>query len=124
VPKLTVITRKAYGGAYDVMASKHIRADLNFAWPTAEIAVMGPDGAVNIIYRHELAKAEDPEARRRALIDEYRDTFANPFRAAELGYVDEVIHPRETRRKLIRGLDMLQDKVDTNPPRKHGNIPL
>ena len=124
VPKLTVITRKAYGGAYDVMASKHIRADLNFAWPTAEIAVMGPDGAVNIIYRHELAKAEDPEARRRGLIDEYRETFANPFRAAELGYVDEVIHPRETRRKLIRGLDMLQDKVDTNPPRKHGNIPL
>jgi propionyl-CoA carboxylase beta chain len=124
VPKLTVITRKAYGGAYDVMASKHIRADLNFAWPTAEIAVMGPDGAVNIIYRHDLAKSDDPEARRRALIDEYRDTFANPFRAAELGYVDEVIHPRETRRKLIRGLDMLQDKVDTNPPRKHGNIPL
>jgi propionyl-CoA carboxylase beta chain len=124
VPKLTVITRKAYGGAYDVMASKHIRADLNFAWPTAEIAVMGPDGAVNIIYRHELAKAEDPDARRRGLIDEYRDTFANPFRAAELGYVDEVIHPRDTRRKLIRGLDMLQDKVDTNPPRKHGNIPL
>jgi len=124
VPKLTVITRKAYGGAYDVMASKHIRADLNFAWPTAEIAVMGSDGAVNIIYRQELAKAEDADARRRELTEHYRDTFANPFRAAELGYVDEVIHPRETRRKLIRGLDMLQDKVDTNPPRKHGNIPL
>ena len=124
VPKLTVITRKAYGGAYDVMASKHIRADLNFAWPTAEIAVMGSDGAVNIIYRQDLAKAEDADARRRELTEHYRDTFANPFRAAELGYVDEVIHPRETRRKLVRGLDMLQDKVDTNPPRKHGNIPL
>ena len=124
VPKLTVITRKAYGGAYDVMASKHIRADLNFAWPTAEIAVMGSDGAVNIIYRQDLAKADDADARRRELTEHYRDTFANPFRAAELGYVDEVIHPRETRRKLIRGLDMLQDKVDTNPPRKHGNIPL
>jgi propionyl-CoA carboxylase beta chain len=124
VPKLTVITRKAYGGAYDVMASKHIRADLNFAWPTAEIAVMGSDGAVNIIYRGEIAQSEDPAAKRAERTAEYRETFANPFRAAELGYVDEVIHPRETRLKLIRGLDMLQDKVDTNPPKKHGNIPL
>lgn len=124
VPKLTVITRKAYGGAYDVMASKHIRADLNFAWPTAEIAVMGPDGAVNIIYRNELAKADDPVARRTELADHYRETFANPFRAAELGYVDEVIFPRQTRAKLIRGLAMLANKVDTNPPKKHGNIPL
>jgi propionyl-CoA carboxylase beta chain len=124
VPKLTVITRKAYGGAYDVMASKHIRADLNFAWPTAEIAVMGSDGAVNIIYRGDIAQSVDPGARRAELTAEYRETFANPFRAAELGYVDEVIHPRQTRLKLIRGLDMLQDKVDTNPPKKHGNIPL
>jgi propionyl-CoA carboxylase beta chain len=124
VPKLTVITRKAYGGAYDVMASKHIRADVNYAWPTAEIAVMGPEGAVNIIYRAELAKAADPEARRAELVQQYRDTFANPFRAAELGYVDEVIHPRDTRRKLIRSLEMLRDKVDGNPPKKHGNIPL
>jgi propionyl-CoA carboxylase beta chain len=124
VPKLTVITRKAYGGAYDVMASKHIRADLNFAWPTAEIAVMGSDGAVNIIYRGDIAQSADPAARRSELTAEYRETFANPFRAAELGYVDEVIHPRQTRLKLIRGLDMLQDKVDTNPPKKHGNIPL
>ncbi len=124
VPKLTVITRKAYGGAYDVMSSKHIRADVNYAWPTAEIAVMGPEGAVNIIYRAELAKAPDPEARRAELVHEYRDTFANPFRAAELGYVDEVIRPSETRRKLIRSLEMLRDKVDGNPPKKHGNIPL
>ena len=124
VPKLTVITRKAYGGAYDVMASKHIRADLNFAWQTAEIAVMGSDGAVNIIYRNEIARADLPDERRAELTAEYREKFANPFRAAELGYVDEVIYPRQTRLKLIRGLDMLQDKVDTNPPKKHGNIPL
>jgi propionyl-CoA carboxylase beta chain len=124
VPKLTVITRKAYGGAYDVMSSKHIRADVNYAWPTAEIAVMGPEGAVNIIYRAELAKAADPEARRAELVRQYRETFANPFRAAELGYVDEVVRPSETRRKLIRSLEMLRDKVDGNPPKKHGNIPL
>ncbi|MCB9538335.1 MAG: acyl-CoA carboxylase subunit beta [Myxococcales bacterium] len=124
VPKVTLITRKAYGGAYDVMASKHIRADVNFAYPTAEIAVMGPEGAVNIIHRRTLAKAEDPEARRAELVDDYRETFANPFRAAELGYIDAIIHPRETRARLIRSLDMLQDKVDTNPPKKHGNIPL
>ncbi|MFN3201702.1 MAG: acyl-CoA carboxylase subunit beta [Bradymonadia bacterium] len=124
VPKVTLITRKAYGGAYDVMASKHIRADINFAYPTAEIAVMGPEGAVNIIHRKELAKAEDVDARRTELVDEYRETFANPFRAAELGYIDEVIMPRETRQKIIRSLDMLQDKVDTMPAKKHGNIPL
>ncbi len=124
VPKVTLITRKAYGGAYDVMASKHIRADVNFAYPTAEIAVMGPDGAVNIIHRRTLAQAKDVEATRAALVDDYRDTFANPFRAAELGYIDAIIHPRDTRLRLIRSLDMLQDKVDTNPPKKHGNIPL
>jgi propionyl-CoA carboxylase beta chain len=124
VPKITVITRKAYGGAYDVMASKHIRADINYVYPTGEIAVMGPDGAVKIIYRKEIAAAEDPDGKRAELTEHYRDTFANPFRAAQLGYVDEVIQPRETRRKLIRALEMLKDKVDTNPPKKHGNIPL
>lgn len=124
VPKVTLITRKAYGGAYDVMASKHIRADINFAYPTAEIAVMGPDGAVNIIHRKTLADAEDPEARRKELVDDYRETFANPFRAAELGYIDAIIQPRETRQRLIRSLKMLENKVDTNPPKKHGNIPL
>ncbi len=124
VPKITVITRKAYGGAYDVMSSKHIRGDVNYAWPTAEIAVMGPDGAVNIIHRKTLAEADDPDARRTELVDDYRETFANPFRAAELGYIDGVIHPRETRQRLIRSLEMLKDKVDTNPPKKHGNIPL
>ena len=124
VPKVTVITRKAYGGAYDVMSSKHIRGDVNYAWPTAEIAVMGPDGAVNIIHRSTLSAADDPDARRAELVEDYRETFANPFRAAELGYVDAVIHPRETRLKLIRSLEMLRDKVDTNPPKKHGNIPL
>ena len=124
VPKVTVITRKAYGGAYDVMSSKHIRGDINYAWPTAEIAVMGPDGAVNIIHRKSLAAAEDPVAHKAELVDEYRHTFANPFRAAELGYIDAVIHPHETRLKLVRSLEMLRDKVDTNPPKKHGNIPL
>ena len=124
VPKVTVITRKAYGGAYDVMSSKHIRADINYAYPCAEIAVMGADGAVNIIYRNELKSAEDPAARREELVAEYRDAFATPFRAAELGYIDEVIVPRETRRKLIRSFEMLEDKVDTNPRKKHGNIPL
>ena len=124
VPKVTIITRKAYGGAYDVMSSKHIRGDINYAYPTAEIAVMGPDGAVNIVYRHDIAGADDPVARRAELIDEYRATFANPIRAAELGYIDEVIAPRETRRKLVRSFEMLKDKVDTNPRKKHGNIPL
>lgn len=124
VPKLTVITRKAYGGAYDVMSSKHIGADMNFAYPTAEIAVMGPDGAVNIIFRKELANAKDPEAKRQELVDHYRDTFANPFKAAELGYIDEVIHPHQTRPRLAQALKALKGKRDTLPPKKHGNIPL
>ncbi|CAG0990108.1 partial propionyl-CoA carboxylase beta chain, partial [Anaerolineae bacterium] len=124
VPKITVITRKAYGGAYDVMSSKHIRGDLNYAWPTAEIAVMGPDGAVSIIYREEIANAADPEATRQKLTQEYRDHFANPYVAASRGYVDDVIEPHQTRAKLIAGLEMLQNKRDTNPPKKHGNIPL
>ncbi len=124
VPKITVITRKAYGGAYDVMNSKHIRGDLNYAWPTAEIAVMGPDGAVNIIYREEIANAADPEAMRQKLTQEYRDHFANPYVAASRGYVDDVIEPHQTRAKLIAALEMLQNKRDTNPPKKHGNLPL
>jgi len=124
VPKITVVTRKAYGGAYCVMNSKHIRADLNLAWPTAEIAVMGPDGAVNIIYRKELAEAENPLARKAELVDQYREHFANPFVAAELGYIDDVIEPSETRPRLINALHMLQNKRDQNPPKKHGNIPL
>ncbi len=124
VPKLTVITRKAYGGAYDVMSSKHIRSDMNFAWPTAEIAVMGAEGAVSIIYREELAAAADPEAERTRLVEAYRSAFANPFIAAARGYVDDVIRPSETRFRLIRALEMLADKRDTNPRKKHGNIPL
>jgi propionyl-CoA carboxylase beta chain len=124
VPKLTVITRKAYGGAYDVMSSKHVRADFNFAWPTAEVAVMGPDGAVNIIFRNELAEADDPDARRAELIAEYRERFANPYTAAERGYVDEVIEPRRTRPVLIDALKTSITKRERRPPRKHGNIPL
>jgi propionyl-CoA carboxylase beta chain len=124
VPKITVITRKAYGGAYDVMASKHIRADLNFAYPTAEIAVMGPEGAVNIIFRNELSLAEDVAKVREQLVRQYRETFANPYKACELGYVDEVIFPEETRAKLIRGLELLKNKRQEPPHRKHGNIPL
>ena len=124
VPKVTLITRKAYGGAYDVMASKHIRADINYAYPTAEIAVMGPEGAVNIIFRNELQKAADPNAERQKLVNDYREKFANPFKAAELGYIDEVIRPEQTRGKIIRALEMLKDKRQENPPRKHGNIPL
>src|SRR5215475_8822636 len=124
VPKLTVITRKAYGGAYDVMSSKHIRADINFAYPTAEVAVMGPEGAINIMYRRELAQAEDPTRLRAELAGEYRQRFANPYRAAELGFIDQVIHPEETRPKLIRALTMLANKRQENLPRKHGNIPL
>jgi propionyl-CoA carboxylase beta chain len=124
VPKLTVITRKAYGGAYDVMSSKHIRGDANFAWPTAEIAVMGPEGAVNILYRREMDGAPDPAAFREAKIREYREKFANPYIAAERGYVDEVIEPRDTRARLCAMLEVLKTKRDTNPPRKHGNIPL
>jgi propionyl-CoA carboxylase beta chain len=124
VPKVTVITRKAYGGAYDVMASKHIRADVNFAWPTAEIAVMGPEGAVNIVFKGELDRAADKDAARARYIAEYRDKFANPYKAAELGYIDEVIRPRTTRARLVRSLRMLKNKRQDNPPKKHGNIPL
>ena len=124
VPKITVITRKAYGGAYCVMSSKHIRTDLNYAYPTAEIAVMGPEGAVNVLFRKELARAEDPEALRAAKVREFRDKFANPYVAVDRGFVDEVIFPRQTRRKVIAGLDMTKNKREKNPPRKHGNIPL
>ncbi|MFL5940487.1 MAG: acyl-CoA carboxylase subunit beta [Gaiellaceae bacterium] len=124
VPKLAVITRKAYGGAYDVMSSKHIRADFNFAWPTAEVAVMGPEGAVNIIFRKQLEDAEDPDARRSELIDDYRERFANPFVAAERGYVDEVIEPRRTRPVLVDALETAVTKRERRPSRKHGNIPL
>ncbi|MCA9996009.1 MAG: acyl-CoA carboxylase subunit beta [Anaerolineales bacterium] len=124
VPKITVVTRKAYGGAYCVMNSKHIRSDLNLAWPTAEIAVMGSEGAVNIIFRRELAGADDPEVRRTELVDDYRETFANPYVAARRGYIDDVIEPSQTRPRLINALSMLQNKRDQNPPKKHGNIPL
>ena len=124
VPKLTVITRKAYGGAYDVMSSKHIRADMNFAWPSAEIAVMGAEGAAEIIFRREIAAATDPEATRAARIDEYRERFANPLAAAERGYIDDVILPRTTRRRLIEALTLLANKRQSLPPKKHGNLPL
>src|SRR5579862_8761221 len=124
VPKITVITRKAYGGAYCVMGSKHLRTDVNLAWPTAEIAVMGADGAVNILFKDEIDKAANPEQRRKELIAEYTEKFNNPYIAAARGYVDEVIEPRFTRTKLITGLEMLKNKRDSNPPKKHGNIPL
>jgi propionyl-CoA carboxylase beta chain len=124
VPKVTVITRKAYGGAYDVMGSKHLRADVNLAWPTAEIAVMGAQGAANILYRRELADAEDPEAKRKELVADYEDHFANPYIAAERGYVDGVIRPGSTRRELVRALRLLRTKRESLPPKKHGNIPL
>jgi propionyl-CoA carboxylase beta chain len=124
VPKITVITRKAYGGAYCVMGSKHIRTDVNLAWPTAEIAVMGPEGAVNIVYRRELVAAKDQAAVRQQKVEEFKERFANPFVAAERGYVDDVIEPRETRPRVIRALRMLETKVDTMPRKKHGNIPL
>jgi propionyl-CoA carboxylase beta chain len=124
VPKITIITRKAYGGAYDVMSSKHVRGDISYAWPTAEIAVMGPEGAVNIIFRKELAAADDPETRRAELVAEYREQFANPYVAAARGYIDDVIEPGETRPRIIEALKMLQNKRDANPPKKHGNIPL
>ena len=124
VPKVTVIVRKAYGGAYCVMASKHIRTDLNYAWPGAEIAVMGPEGAVNVLYRRELEQAEDPARVRADRISAYRARFANPYAAAERGYVDEVILPRATRRKLTTSLASLATKRDRNPAKKHGNIPL
>jgi propionyl-CoA carboxylase beta chain len=124
VPRITVITRKAYGGAYDVMNSKHIGGDLNFAWPTAEIAVMGPKSAVEIIYRREIAAADDPEAKKDEFIEQYREKFAHPYVAAEYGYVDDVIKPSETRERLIRGFDMLENKVVNPPRKKHGNLPL
>jgi propionyl-CoA carboxylase beta chain len=124
VPKVTVITRKAYGGAYDVMSSKHIRGDLNYAYPTAEIAVMGPDGAVNIVFRDEIEKATDAKREHARLVDDYLRTFATPFKAAELGYIDEIIMPEDTRPRLIRSLQVLENKRDKNPPKKHGNIPL
>jgi propionyl-CoA carboxylase beta chain len=124
VPKVTVITRKAYGGAYDVMSSKHIRGDVNLAWPQAEIAVMGPKGAVEVLFRKEIASADDPEALTEARIEEYQEKFAHPYIAAARGYIDDVIDPRETRPRLINALDMLQNKRDENPTRKHGNIPL
>jgi len=124
VPKITVITRKAYGGAYCVMSSKHIRTDVNYAWPTAEIAVMGAEGAVNILYKRELDAAADVTAARAAKIAEYREKFANPYIAAQRGFVDEIIQPRQTRAKLITALAALETKRDKNPPKKHGNIPL
>jgi len=124
VPKITVITRKAYGGAYCVMASKHIRTDVNFAWPSAEIAVMGAEGAVGVLYRREIAQAEDSDAERKARVNELEEKFANPYVAAQRGFLDEVIEPAQTRPKLIRALRLLENKRETNPPRKHGNIPL
>jgi propionyl-CoA carboxylase beta chain len=124
VPKITVITRKAYGGAYCVMASKHLRTDLNYAYPTAEIAVMGPEGAINILYRNDLKSAQNPEELREEKVEEFRNKFASPYIAAQRGFIDEIIEPRVTRAKLITGLRMLQNKKDTSPLKKHGNIPL
>ncbi|HEV1998274.1 MAG TPA: carboxyl transferase domain-containing protein, partial [Candidatus Dormibacteraeota bacterium] len=124
VPKLTVITRKAYGGAYDVMCSKHIRADYNVAWPSAKIAVMGPQGAVSIISRREISSAPDPAVKTKELVDDYIEKFANPYFAAERGYIDDIIEPQQTRPRLISALNALQDKTVVRPARKHGNIPL
>ena len=124
VPKITVITRKAYGGAYDVMSSKHHGGDINYAYPTAELAVMGPEGAVNIIFKKEIESADDPETTRDRLVEEYRNNFASPFKAAELGYIDQIIFPENTRPRLIQALMMLKDKKDAIPRRKHGNTPL
>jgi len=124
VPKVTIIIRKAIGGAYDAMGSKHLRGDLNFAWPTAEIAVMGPDAAINIVFRSELQRAEDQEAARQRLVEDYKEKFANPYVAATRGYIDDVIDPRDTRFKIFRALEILRNKTDSNPPKKHGNIPL
>jgi acetyl-CoA carboxylase carboxyltransferase component len=124
VPRVTVITRKAYGGAYIVMNSKHLRGDMTLAWPTAEIAVMGPEGAVNIVFRREIERAEDPEARRAELIAEYQAKFATPYAAAERGFIDDVIEPALTRSRLVRALRMLETKREAVPARKHGNIPL
>jgi propionyl-CoA carboxylase beta chain len=124
VPKVTVIVRKAYGGAYDVMSSKHIRGDINYAWPTAEIAVMGPEGAVNIVFKDEIERSDNPEETRKRLVAEYQEKYANPLVAAARGFIDDVIEPRQTRPRLISALRMLRNKRDTNPPKKHGNIPL
>jgi propionyl-CoA carboxylase beta chain len=124
VPKLTVITRKAYGGAYDVMSSKHVKADINYAWPTAEIAVMGPKGAVEIIFKKEIAESKDPEKAVEQKVEEFVEKFANPYIAAEKGYIDDVIEPKTTRPRLIKALTMLANKRDSLPPKKHGNIPL
>jgi propionyl-CoA carboxylase beta chain len=124
VPKITIITRKAYGGAYCVMGSKHLRCDVNLAWPTAEVAVMGAEGAANIVYRREILSGPDQEAVRKAKTEEFRERFANPFVAAENGFIDDVIEPHETRPRVIRALRMLATKVDANPRKKHGNIPL
>jgi propionyl-CoA carboxylase beta chain len=124
VPKITVVTRKAYGGAYIAMSAKHLDGDISFAYPTAEIAVMGPEGAANIIFRKELAEADDPDATKEKLVEEYRDNFASPFKAAELGYIDHIIFPENTRERLIQALMMLKDKKVSIPERRHGNIPL
>ena len=124
VPKVTLVVRKAYGGAYVVMGSKHLRGDINYAWPTAEIAVMGPDGAVNIIFHREIERAENPEEKRQELTEEYRTRFANPYVTASRGFIDDVIEPQQTRYQIIRALEMLQNKADSNPSKKHGNIPL
>ena len=124
VPKITVVLRKSYGGAYLVMGSKHLRSDINYAYPDGEIAVMGAAGAVNVVFRKQIKAAEDPNAERERLVEEYREKFSNPYAAAGRGYIDEVIFPRETRRKLIEALAMLRNKRDTLPPKKHGNIPL
>jgi len=124
VPKVTVITRKSYGGAYCVMSSKQIRGDFNFAYPTAELAVMGAEGAVNILFRKEIAGADDKDAKRKELLDDYREKFANPYRAAELGYIDEIIEPSITRPRLIRSFELLANKRQSNPPKKHANMPL
>ena len=124
VPKITVVTRKAYGGAYIAMSAKHLGGDINFAYPTAEIAVMGPEGAANIIFKKELAEADDPDAAKERLVEEYRDNFASPFKAAELGYTDDIIFPEKTRTRLIQALMMLKDKKESIPDRRHGNIPL
>ncbi|HET8563727.1 MAG TPA: carboxyl transferase domain-containing protein, partial [Candidatus Binatia bacterium] len=124
IPKVTIITRKAYGGGYIVMSSKHLRGDINLAYPTGEIAVMGPEAAINIVFRESLQKAGDPVKAREQLVEHYRRTFANPFKAAERGYIDAVIYPEDTRPTLIRSLEMLKNKQDHNPPKKHGNIPL
>jgi len=124
VPKITVITRKAYGGAYDVMSSKHIRGDINYAWPSAEIAVMGPKGAVEIIFKKEIAQSDNPEEAINLKLEEFREKFANPYIAAERGYIDDIIEPQSTRSKLIKSLELIKTKVDYNPRKKHGNIPL